>query len=451
MRKRLTTAAIAATLLCFGPLVARADSAADQRMAAMEARITQLEDKLSASQKTIDEQEAMLKSQATPAVSAGTEPSKLDAFLNTVQINGFVAASYQYSFDNPNNPIGANATNQFNLDHNTFSLDAAKIELLRPATNPGDVGFQLDLTFGANALVLGGTRGLYSVGTMSNEGLYIQDMNIQYNWDNTLFKFGQWETLLGYEVIDSIQNKNITHGLLFTYAIPLVHTGIQASGKIGESGLGWAGAVVNGWNNSTDTNDNKGLMAQLNYGNSDSTFSTYFTTYYGADGNTGFADTTNTALRVKSPSTDPAIVLDWNANYAANSKLTFWANADWGIQKDVLFFAGPNAGKNLDPVWYGLTLGGQWAFNDAWSLAMRGEFLRDTAGYRVVLAPNASAYSFTITPAYKLNANLLLRTEFRYDGLTGDGNGNHVFPSGRAGDLSNKNYQGLVQVAYIFD
>ncbi|MFI5314242.1 MAG: hypothetical protein ACHQ6T_00945, partial [Myxococcota bacterium] len=99
------TAAIAASLLCFMPLLARADAAEDKRLAAMEARITQLEDKLATSQKTIDQQAELLKSQATPAVSAGSEPSKLDAFLNTVQINGFVSASYQYQFNNPDNPL----------------------------------------------------------------------------------------------------------------------------------------------------------------------------------------------------------------------------------------------------------------------------------------------------------------------------------------------------------
>jgi putative OmpL-like beta-barrel porin-2 len=449
MRKTPIQAAITAMLLCFAPLVARADAAADQRMAAMEARISQLESKLDQSQKTIDQQSEMLKAQATPAVSAGSEPPKstLDAFLNTVQINGFVAASYEYSFNNPDNPIGANATNQFNLDHNTFNLDAAKIELTRPAANPGDVGFQLDLTFGDNARILGGTRALFP----ADVGVYVQDMNVQYNWDNVLFKFGKWETLMGYEVIDSIANKNITHGLLFTYAIPLVHNGIQASSKIGETGFGWAGAVVNGWNNATDTNDNKGLMAQLNYGNSDSSFSSYFNAYYGADGNTGFADTTNTVVTVKHPSTAPAIVLDWNANYNANSQLTFWANADWGIQKNVIFFGGPNVGKNIDAVWYGLTLGTQYAFTDAWSVAVRGEWLRDTAGYRIVVGNNTSAYSLTGTLAYKLTTNLLARAELRYDALTTDGNGDHFFPSGRTNDFSNNNYQGLVQVAYIFD
>ena len=447
--RRLDGAAIAALLFCFPPLVARADSATDARLAAMEARISQLEDKVTADQKTIDDQAQMLKSQATPAVSQGNEPNKLDAFLNTVQINGWVAASYEYQFNNPDNPIGANATNQFNLDHNTFNLDGAKIELYRPATNPGDGGFQLDLLFGDPARILGGTRGLYP----ANVGVFVQDMNVQYNWDNVLFKFGQWETLLGYEVLDSVSNKNITHGLLFTYAIPVVHTGIEASGKVGgqESAFGWAGALVNGWNNATDTNDNKGLLGQLNYAASDNSLSSYFTMYYGADGNTGFADPTNTVVRVQTPSTDPSIVLDWNGTYAANEKLTFWWDAAWGIQKNVLFFAGPNTGKNIDAVWYGLDLGTQWTFTDKWSAALRGEFFKDTAGYRILVGDNTSAYSLTGTLAYKLTSNILTRAELRYDGLSSDGNGDHFYPAGRVGDLSKRDYQGIIQVAYIFD
>jgi uncharacterized coiled-coil protein SlyX len=444
-RKRPTTAAIAAMLLCFAPLLARADSATDKRMAEMEARLTQLEDKLAVSQKTIQEQEEMLKAQATPAVSAGTEPAnKLDAFLNTVQINGFVAASFEYQFNNPNNPIGASATNQFNLDHNTFNLDAAKIEFYKPAANPGDAGFQIDLTYGDNSRILAGTRSLYG----ANVGLYVQDMNVQYNWDNVLFKFGQWETLLGYEVIDSVANRNVTQGLLFTYAIPLVHTGLQASGKFGESPVGWTAAVVNGWNNATDTNDNKGLLAQLNY--SEGSLTTALSGYYGADSNTGFADPTNTNLFVKS-SSDPSVVLDWTATFVANDLLTFWANADWGIQKNVFFVTGPSAGQTLDPVWYGLALGTQFQFNEKTTLAVRGEWLRDTDGYRIVQGKNTSAYSLTTTLGYKLTTNLLARAEFRYDALTTDGFGDHIYPSGGPSDFSNNDYQGLVNIAYIFD
>jgi uncharacterized coiled-coil protein SlyX len=443
-RKRPTSAVIAATLLCFAPLLARADTASDKRMAEMEARLTQLEDKLATSQKTIEEQSELLKSQATPAVSAGSETtSKLDAFLNTVQINGFVAASYEYEFNNPSNPSFAAATNQFNVDHNTFNLDAAKIEFYRPATNPGDAGFQLDLTYGDNAGILGLYR-FNTPGYAADNFVYVQDMNVQYNWDNVLFKLGKWETLLGYEVIDSVANRNVTQGILFTYAIPLVHTGLQASGKFGESPVGWAAAVVNGWNNATDTNDNKGLLAQLNY--SEGMLTTALSTYYGADGNTGF-----TGQTIQHTNEDSSIVLDWTATLVANDLLTFWSNADWGMQKNVVFVSGPNTGKNIDAVWYGLALGTQFTFDEKTTFAVRGEYMRDAAGYRICVGNGTNAYTLTGTLGYKLTPNLLARLEFRYDALTTQGDGDHLFPSGGPTNFSNNGYQGLVNVAYTFD
>ncbi len=451
-RRGPLTAAIAATLLCFAPLIARADAATDARLAKMEARINQLEDKLATSEATIQKQEEMLKSQAMPAMTASSE---LDAFFKTVQFNGYVAASYMYQFNNPSDPIFANSANQFNIDHNTFNLDGAKIEIMRPATNPGDAGFQVDLLFGANSAVLDGLRVAPTTDNPfpgaplfgSNSGLYVQDLFVSYNLENVLLKLGQWETLLGYEVIDSVANRNVTQGLLFTYAIPLVHTGLQASGKIGgsDSAFGWAAAYVNGWNNPIDTNDNKGMLAQLSY--SSTVFSTALNGYYGADRNTGFTvDTVNVN------SSNPAVVLDWTATFNVNDLLIFWANADWGMQKDVHFLAGPNAGETIDAVWYGLALGTQFTFTEKTSLAIRGEWLRDADGYRIVQGDNTSAYSLTGTLAYKLTPNLLTRLEARYDGLTTQGLAdNAFFPKGTKVGASSTDLQGLVQVAYIFD
>lgn len=454
-RRRALTAAIAATLLCFAPLVARADAATDARLSKMEARINLLENKLATSEATIKAQEELLKAQAVPALPPGTEVSELDAFFKTVQFNGYVAASYMYQFNNPHNPIYADAANQFNLDHNTFNLDGAKLQIMRPATNPGDAGFQVDLLFGANSGVLDGLRtsptgpddfpGAPLFG--ANNGLYVQDLYVSYNLENILLKLGQWETLLGYEVIDSVANRNVTQGLLFTYAIPLVHTGLQASGKIGgsDSAFGWAAGYVNGWNNPIDTNDNKGVLGQLNFAAGG--FATSIQGYYGADGNTGFAGQT-----IESNNIDPAIVLDWTATWTVNELLTFWANADWGMQKDVVFVAGPNTGDNNDAIWYGIALGTQFTFNEKTTFAVRGEWFRDTEGYRIMAGNNISAYSLTTTLGYKLTPNLLTRAEFRYDGITGQGDvTNSFFPQGGFDGGSNTDYQGLVQVAYIFD
>ena len=88
--------------------------------------------------------------------------------------------------------------------------------------------------------------------------------------------------------------------------------------------------------------------------------------------------------------------------------------------------SGPNTGRTLDAVWYGLALGTQFTFNEKTTFAVRGEWLRDTEGYRVVVGKNTNAYELTGTLGYKLTTNLLARAEFRYDALTTVA-GDHLF------------------------
>ncbi len=440
-RRTGTQSAIVAALLCFSPSPALADAASDARFAAMEQRMTQLEDKLAASEQTVAAQQEVLNSRATPAVSAGSEPSALDAFFDTVDMGGFVSASYVYNNNNPDDPSYSQSVNQFNLDHNTFALDAAKIEIGREAASPGEAGFQIDLMFGDDGGILGGYR-FNTDGWASDNFVYVQEMYASYNWNDVVMKFGKWETLLGSEVIDTVSNRNVTQGLLFTYAIPLVHTGLVASSSFNEE-WGWALAVANGWNNATDTNDNKGVLGQLNYASGP--FSTALTTYYGSDGNTGFA-----GQDVVNFNTDRATVIDWTATYAACEELTLWWNLDWGMQKDVSFTDGPQGvGSTRNAQWYGASVGSQYTFDEKTSLAVRGEVFRDSDGYRMFPGQDTMAYSLTGTLGYKLTPNLLTRFEVRYDTYNTDDWTDDVFPQG--GGSADGDLYGIINVAYIFD
>ena len=283
----------------------------------------------------------------------------------------------------------------------------------------------------------------------ANNGLYVQDLFVSYNLENVLLKLGQWETLLGYEVIDSVANRNVTQGLLFTYAIPLVHTGLQASGKIGgsDSAFGWAAAYVNGWNNPIDTNDNKGVLGQLNFSGGRLHDRAQRLLRCRPEHRLHRPDHRRRTARTRRSC--------WTGRRrsTANDLLTFWANADWGMQKDVHFVAGPNAGNTKDAVWYGLALGTQFTFTEKTSFAVRGEWLRDTEGYRIVAGNNTSAYSLTGTLAYKLTPNLLTRAGGplrRAHEPRGDATTRSSRRATSTGASSN-DFQGLVQVAYIFD
>jgi hypothetical protein len=358
-----------------------------------------------------------------------------------------------YNANNPDNPIYAQRLNQFNLDHNTFNLDAAAIDLSMPAAEPGQAGFQLDINFGNNAAILAS----YSGGSteVSDTALMIEQANVSYNWDGVVFKAGKFDTLLGYEVIDIVSNKQVTQGVLFTYAIPLYHTGLLASGKFSEE-WGWAAGAVNGWGNTgngvTDTNDNKGVLAQINLATGP--FSTAFTTYYGSDGNTGFANTSNSTQNFNE---SRSLVLDWNATVKATDAFTIWWEANWGSQADVEFDAvdnpGPFAGRTLNANWYGALLGTSFQVTDALNLSARGEIMRDSKGYRITNGDEVTAYTLTGTAGYQLTDNLLARMEVRYDILSADSvsDVSSFFPQGGPDNGSRRDLQYIANVAYVFD
>jgi hypothetical protein len=451
-----TQAAIATALLCFSPLLARADAAADARFAAMEQRMTQLEDKLATSEQTIADQAELLKTQATPGVAAGRGVEKIDLFLSRVDVSGYVSASYVYNANNPSNPIYANALNQFNLNHNQFNLDAAAIDFSMPAAEPGQAGFDLDINFGNNAEILGGYGPAAQTDPvagdfLSDNQVEIEQMNVSYNWNDVVFKAGKFDTLLGYEVLDIVSNKQVTQGVLFTYAIPLYHTGLLATSKFNEE-WGWALGVVNGWGNAnsgaTDTNDNKGVIGQINL--STGPFSTALSSYYGADSSTGFAADQS----VSNSNDDPALVLDWVGSVKATDALLFFWEADWAYQNDVTFSTGsPFDGQQLNAHWYGGMLGGSWQATEKLSLSARGEVMRDADGYRIAAGEDVTAYTLTGTLGYKLTDNLLARLEVRYDALNSKETDQvaSFFPQGGANNGSSRDLQYIANVAYVFD
>ena len=173
-----------------------------------------------------------------------------ESFWDSLTIGGHLAASYGYNFGGGDAAGSNNVLCQFNCAQNQFKVDAIKLEIGKPSDGPGTAGFQFDLLFGQNADISRGLSPTASGGAFGDDdfSVFVQQAYLEYNWDGTLIKFGNWETLLGYELIDSNDNPNISHGILFTWAIPLYHTGVLLSGDLSE-GMGWALGFSNGFNN----------------------------------------------------------------------------------------------------------------------------------------------------------------------------------------------------------
>ncbi len=444
MNGRLVGLVTALAIGVFGSTAALADGLEDARMQALEERLLALEDKLEASERTIEAQEDLLKSQAAPAVSQG---SGLDSFFESLEVGGHITTSYLYNFNAPPNGAGGGQPLcQFNCNQNEFKLDAAKIDIGKPAANPGEAGFQLDLLYGQNADI---SRALSPTATGGSFGdddfsTFVQQAYVSYNWDGVELKMGKFETLLGWEVLDSYKNYNVTHGILFTWAIPLYHTGIMAGGSLGEN-VGWNLGFVNGFNNPVETNDNKGVLGLISL--TEDPFFVSLSGYYGADALQGTMGDPGSA--------DSQLILDLVATYTPNDDLTFWLNADYGDQED----GGPTGG---DADWWGIAVGTNVTLTEKLSFAVRGEYFSDEDDFRgipdglgaPVFKDDFEAYSLTGTLKYALTDHLTVRGELRYDKADDDrigGNGGDIFPDDSSSGFEDDEVFGIVEVSYVFD
>ena len=494
MRKRKGNAVLVLLLgaLVLGPLVARAEGEMTSSMQALEARMLAMEDKLAASQATIAAQREMLGARAAPA------PSALDNFLSSIEIGGHVSASYTYNFNNPDQNIGnsnggpdhgTQPSYQFNTDHNTFSFDAAKIELGKRASEPGTAGFQLDLLFGDNAGVLTTASSAFGATSaradarrdLADNSFHVQQAYVSYNASGIELWFGKFETTLGVEVLDSVKNPNVTHGLLYTWAIPLFHTGLLAQGQFGE-GFNWKAGVVNGFNNVTDYGDNKGVLATLGWQNE--MLDASLNAFIGSEGVrastssglpcttlTGGVDPTLGPIDCVGDNNHDVQIYDLVLSTRQNDQTYLWANGVYGRgEEDPAIVAGPfgppGNRPGEDPSWYGASVGVKYDLNERTYLALRGEWLREDGAARFLNSPavpptlcETEAYSGTITLGYKLTENLLARLEYRHDKFDTSpnqspfGESDHGAVPGFDTTNTDEDTQdvGLIQVSYIFD
>ena len=480
-RRLMFLAALGAILFVpFGALAADDDA----RLRGMEERLRALEDKLDDSQATIEAQREILKLHAAPDVAQG---SGMDAFFSSLEVGGFLSMSYAYNFNTPNEGIGSQALNQFNVRHNEFSFDAAKLEIGKPAAEPGSAGFQLDLLYGQNADILQSSDFVdagNSSGT-STHGVFVQQAYISYNFEGIELWFGQFETLLGWEVIDSHENYNITHGVLFTYAIPLFHVGVLASGDLNEQ-IGWALGLTNGFNNSYDINDNKGLLGQLSF--EDGGVFGSASVYWGEESppNNGVNGSTLPPFNAVTPvpgvsatqqnlsrSSDDIFIVDVIGSFEASDDMTLWVNWDWGRLQNACFVVGPagcaTPGPHDRSRYWGVSGGAAMDLNDDLSAAVRFEWFEDKDNVRGADSGNGTSFAVanddfktwnvTGTLSYDLTENLSARIEGRYDGADArtrfappaSGGGGRIFPGDESDTFSKREVLGIFQVNYVFD
>src|SRR5438309_5846076 len=185
--------------------------------------------------------------------SLSSMPNRHQTVRGLLEVSGFIDGYYSYNFNKPAGRV--NVLRNFDTHSNQFALNLAEI-VIEKKPNPlnSRVGFRFDLDYGpatdlVHASEPGGSQ-VYKV-IQQAYGSYLAPVGSGLQID--VGKFVTWN---GAEVIETKDNWNYSRGLLFTWAIPFHHTGMRANYTVNDR-VSVGGALVNGWNNTTDNNTGK--------------------------------------------------------------------------------------------------------------------------------------------------------------------------------------------------
>ncbi len=163
---------------------------------------------------------------------AEERPSSVVTALAATTLSGYVDTSAQWN-------IGTGDANVPNYAFggptkaDGFNLNVVKLMLEKPL-EPSDswsAGYKVDLLFGPDADMLP----TQSSGIAADFGIKQAYVALHAPVGNGIdFKLGVWDTIIGYEVFDTILNPNSTHSYGYTIE-PTTHTGLQAAYQVNES------------------------------------------------------------------------------------------------------------------------------------------------------------------------------------------------------------------------
>ncbi|RIL06580.1 MAG: hypothetical protein DCC71_06260 [Proteobacteria bacterium] len=428
MISRWTTAFAVIATLAFSPSLATAsDANVERQLDEMQKRMQQMEDKLQATNDQLEsanqrvEEQSQLIEQSGLAETRGSS-NGLPGFLGEITVGGWVAASYLYNINDPNDDFndGVQGLNSglngafypLHPDHNSFSLDQVWWEIERPISEEHRGGFRLDTTYGKTGALLSGPN---NRGDRDDSSIYVSQAYVQYLapiGDGLTFKAGKFNTLIGVEVAQTVYNWNITRGSLWTLLQPVDHIGVLASYAFGDSGFDIALGGVNGFRpDDPDRNDAKSFLGRVGWTGDTASFA--LSNIYGAEGTGDDGDETG--------------VLDAIVKFNPTDRLAFWLNGDYAYNDSF--------GKNA----WGVAAAGRFGITDRTGIALRGEYVSldenpfgldgidGVDGFEFLAPGETDTWGITATIDHLLTDNLMVRAEARYDWVTKDDVDNEEF------------------------
>jgi len=169
----------------------------------------------------------------------------------STEIGGLVDAYYAY---NANKTPGDAPYRNWDTRHNQFAFAMAEVWFNKVPTADQRAGFNVKLNFGpATEMVHASEPGTAAIFHNIQQGYvsYLAPAGKGLQID-----FGKWVTQHGAEVIETKDNWNYSHSMLFALAIPYYHMGVRATYAFNDK-FTLMGDIVNGWNNVVENNGRK--------------------------------------------------------------------------------------------------------------------------------------------------------------------------------------------------
>jgi hypothetical protein len=379
---------------------------------ALEERIRQLEAKLAKIEapQTPDVASSAVKT-AAPAVEKADDVAEIKKevaaiqeearkndgvlrFFRDVEVSGIVDGYYSFN----NNKVDMFTQGRaFDVRHNAFSLQLAKLTLQKANSKDSPLGFRVDLGAGETVdriiSISDSSRNDATKHVMQAYASYVAPLGSGLTID-----FGKLYTPVGAEVIETKDNFNYSRGWLFAFG-PYYHAGLRVKYAFNDKAA-LSGFVFNGWDNIFENNvgENAGKTVGFQLGLTPSKKFALTQTYL-AGPEAPLANVPDISAR-----DNWRHIADTVVTVYATDKLTLLGN----------FVYGSDANNNgVRGYWNGFAGYFKYAFNNRFAFSPRFEVFNDRDGLRTGVAQTVK--DITLTQELKLLNNFITRFEYRRD------------------------------------
>jgi hypothetical protein len=308
-------------------------------------------------------------------------------------ISGSVEASYNRNLSSP----GDNAMNSlhaYDTKANTFTLNNAHLVLSGSDSATG-LGYDVETDFGSDAML-----NKSADPTQGSSGIFdLQEAYITWGFGPAHafgLKAGKYATYEGIEVVEGGANPTVTRGLLYTFAEPITHTGLELSYANGPFDV-HVGAI-NGWDKLMETNDVPSYLAKVGFNMGDPLALTVSTII-------GPEKDANTD--------DMRMSFDATALTKAIPMVDLWLQGNFGREDKA-------SASGADATWFGFGVQPLIHINNWFGLGLRYEFLDDDKLTRTKATPDdgkvdLSLQNVSVAPTIWLTKTAMVRAEYRLD------------------------------------